>query len=90
MALASTESATSRQSATSQCLCELPGRLGRGKFVLDGLGWKKINIAPITPIGRLPGDSAPLGVIFLFLFVCFFVSTLKLFFEIFNKQDSYV
>ena len=32
--LASTESATSRQSATSQCLSALPGRLWRGKFVL--------------------------------------------------------
>jgi len=42
-ALASTESATSGQSATSQCLSALPGRLGRGKFVLDGLGWKDKN-----------------------------------------------
>ena len=32
-ALASTESATSGQSATYQCLSVLPGRLGRGKFV---------------------------------------------------------
>jgi len=23
--------------------CALPGRLGRVEFVLDGLGWKKIN-----------------------------------------------
>ena len=38
-ALVSTESATSGQSATSQCLSALPGRLGRGKFVPDGLGW---------------------------------------------------
>ena len=42
-ALASTESATSGQSANSQCLSALPGRLGRGKFVLDGLGWKDKN-----------------------------------------------
>jgi len=41
-ALASTESATSGQSATSQCLSALPGQLGGGKYVLDGLGWKKI------------------------------------------------
>jgi len=32
-ALASMESATSKQSATSQCLSALPGRLGSGKFV---------------------------------------------------------
>jgi len=37
------ESATSGQSATSQCLSALPGRLGRGNFVLDGLGWKDKN-----------------------------------------------
>jgi len=41
--LVSTESATSRQSATSQCLSALPARLVRGKFVLDGLGWKDKN-----------------------------------------------
>jgi len=41
--LASTESATSGQLATSQCLSALPGRLRRGKFVLDGLGWKDKN-----------------------------------------------
>jgi len=39
-ALSSTESATSGQSATSPCLSALPGQLGKGKFVLDGLGWK--------------------------------------------------
>jgi len=63
--LASTESATSGQSDTSQCLSALPGRLGRVKFkfVLDGLRWKKQTSAPITPIGRLSGDSAPLVVI---------------------------
>jgi len=42
-ALVSTESATSGQSATSQCLSALPGRLERGKFVLDGLGRKDKN-----------------------------------------------
>jgi len=42
-ALASTESTTSGQSSTSQCLSALPGRLGRGKFILDGLGWKDKN-----------------------------------------------
>ena len=42
-ALTSTESATSGQLATSQCLSTLPGRLGRRKFVLDGLGWKDKN-----------------------------------------------
>ena len=62
-ALASTESTTSGQSATSQCLSALPGRLGRGKFVLDGLGWRIRTSAPITPIQRLPGYSASLGVI---------------------------
>ena len=41
--LASTESATSVQSLISQCLGALPGRLRRIEFVLDGLGWKKIN-----------------------------------------------
>jgi len=35
--------ATSGLSATSQCLSALPGRPGRGKFVLDGLGWKDKN-----------------------------------------------
>ena len=39
----STESATSGQSATSQYFSALPGRLGRRKFVLDGLGWKDKN-----------------------------------------------
>jgi len=57
-ALASTESAISGQSATSQCLSALPGRLERGKFVLDSLGWKKKTSAPITPIRQLPGGSA--------------------------------
>jgi len=40
-ALASTESATSEQSAISQFeyLSALPGQLGRGKFTLVGLGW---------------------------------------------------
>jgi len=42
--LASTESATSGQSATSRCLSALPGQLGRGKFVLDGLGWKDLKV----------------------------------------------
>ena len=32
-----------QESATSQCLSALPGRLGRGKFVLDGLGCKDKN-----------------------------------------------
>jgi len=41
--LISTKSATSGQSATSQCLSALPNRLRRVKFVLDGLGWKKID-----------------------------------------------
>jgi len=41
--LVSTESATSGESPTSQYLSALPGRLGRGKFVLDGLGWKDKN-----------------------------------------------
>ena len=29
----------------------------------DGLGWKEKTSTPITPRRRLPGDSAPLGVI---------------------------
>ena len=39
------ESATTGQSATSQYLSALPGRpgLGRGNFVLDGLGWKDLS-----------------------------------------------
>ena len=41
--LTSTESATSWQSATSQCLSALPGRLGTANFVLDGLTWKDKN-----------------------------------------------
>jgi len=57
------ESATSGQSATSQCLSALPGWLGRGKFVLDGLRWKERTSAPITLLRRLRGDSAPLVVI---------------------------
>ena len=61
--LASTESATSGQSATSRCLSVLPGCEGRLKFVLNGLGWKKINQHTYTPIRPLPGDSAPLGVV---------------------------
>ena len=65
--LASLESATSGQSATSQCLSDglsaLPGWLGRGKFVLDCLGWKKIGQRTYHSVQRLPGDSAPLGII---------------------------
>ena len=38
-----TWSAPSGQSVTSYSLSALPGWLGRGNFVLDGLGWKKIN-----------------------------------------------
>ena len=41
--LTSTESATSWQSTTSQCLSALPGRLGTANFVLDGLTWKDKN-----------------------------------------------
>ena len=62
--LAWTESATSEYSTTSQCLSARLGRPGRVKFILDGLRWKKKNNAPITPIQLLPGDSAPLGVIY--------------------------
>jgi len=60
--LASMESATSGQLATSQCLSALPSWLGRGKFVPVSDGRIRTS-APITPIRRLPGDSAPLGVI---------------------------
>ena len=41
--LASMESVTLRQSATSRCLSALLGWLGREVLVLNGLGWKKIN-----------------------------------------------
>jgi len=61
-ALASTECATSGQSATSQCLSALPGRPGRGKFVLVGLEWKNKNQRTYYSY-TTTGDSAPLGVI---------------------------
>jgi len=41
--LVSTESATSGQSPTCQCLSALPGRLRKVECVLDGLECKKIN-----------------------------------------------
>jgi len=61
--LACTESATSEYSTTSQCLSALLGRSGRVKFILNGLRWKKITNAPITPIRLLPGDASRLIVI---------------------------
>ena len=39
--LACTDSATSDNSATSQCLSALLGRSERVKFILNGLRWKK-------------------------------------------------
>jgi len=41
--LACTASATSEYSTTSQCFSALLSQLGRVKFILDGLRWKKIN-----------------------------------------------
>jgi len=39
------------------------GRLGRVKFILDVLRWKRKDQRTYTPIRPLPGDSAPLGAI---------------------------
>jgi len=50
-ALVSIESATSGQSASSQCLSALPGRLGRGKFVRLRGDWSaRTNPIKTNPI----------------------------------------
>jgi len=67
-ALASTESATSGQSAASQCLSALQGRREESLSIRDRPSEKVLDgrirtSAHITPIRRLPSDSAPVGVI---------------------------